>query len=242
MDHSLPRNEEDDIRLEEAVGATAVNAAEIEQNILRQVENAAGNETVNELEAKQQQLWAVRRELRAVRSTLTQMEQPPEEAENEGEDAGPKSLAHGELQLAVMRERLVGLEREAAQLERSLAQYGAAPAPQVTEENVQEVLLKNKKGKKGGKKGAGVRFELQEADLFDAAEAAAAATQGRGASLVETERDRLIRLVRLFHTYSFVLEEYGCASGSLMKHTNIPILNYSRLFPFSFITGCPNSV
>lgn len=192
--HSLPQNE-DDIRLEEAVGATGVSAADIEQTILRQVENATQNETATDLEAQQQQLWAVRRELRAVRSTLTQMEQPPEEPGEDGEDLGPKPLAQGELQLAVMRERLAGLEREAAHLERSLAQAGATPVAQIPEEAVQEVLLKSKKGNKGGKKGARVEFDLQEADLFDAAEAAAAATQGRGASLVETERDRLIRLV-----------------------------------------------
>ena len=61
-------------------------------------------------------------------------------------------------------------------------------------QNLDQLLKANKKkgGKKGGKKGRSVQFgDLQEDDLFDAA----AAAQGKGASLVETERDRLVRLV-----------------------------------------------
>lgn len=182
------------------VGATAVNAASIEQQILRQVENAApgATEGPNDLEIKQEQLWLVRREIRAVRSAVQQMEQPGSEPDNDdNNEPGPPTaapLAQGELQQAVMRERLAGLERQAANLENSLAGAGIdTAAPNITEKTVQEALLKaNKNGRKGGKKARSVHFEnLQDDDLFDAA----AAAQGRGASLVETERDRLIRLV-----------------------------------------------
>lgn len=181
------------------VGATAVNAASIEQQILRQVENAApgATEGPNDLEIKQEQLWLVRREIRAVRSAVQQMEQPGSEPDNDdNNEPGPPTaapLAQGELQQAVMRERLAGLERQAANLENSLAAAGIdTAAPNITEKTVQEALLKaNKNGRKGGKKARSVHFEnLQDDDLFDAA----AAAQGRGASLVETERDRLIRL------------------------------------------------
>jgi hypothetical protein len=194
--------ENEEIGLEE-IGATAVNAAAVEQQILRQVEKTAPGaaEGTNDLETKQEQLWAVRRELRAVRKAIQQMEQPAslQEHENDYDEAGPSTaapLAQGELQQAVMRERLAGLERQEATLESSLAAAGIdTTAPDITEAAVQEILLKaNKKkgGKKGGKKGRSVQFEdLQEDDLFDAA----AAAQGKGASLVETERDRLIRLV-----------------------------------------------
>jgi hypothetical protein len=194
--------ENEEIGLEE-VGATAVNVASIEQQILCQVETAAPGaaEGPNDLETKQEQLWAVWRELRAVRSAVQQMQQPaPEEPENDDySKAGPSTaapLAQGELQQAVMRERLAGLERQAVELENSLAAAGVdTAAPDITQEAVQEVLLKaNKKKihKKSGKQARSVQFEnLQDDDLFDAA----AAAQGRGASLIETERDRLIRLV-----------------------------------------------
>jgi hypothetical protein len=196
--------ENEEIGLEE-VGATAVNAASVEQEILRQVEKAAPGvaEGTNELETKQEQLWAVRRELRAVHSAVQQLEEPSAVSEpdnDDGYDAGPSTaapLAQGELQQAVMRERLAGLERQAADLENYLAAAGIdITAPDITQEAIQEVLLKqNKKknNKKGGKKARSVQLQnLQDDDLFAAA---AAATQGRGASLVETERDRLIRLV-----------------------------------------------
>lgn len=207
MDDEAQRNfENEEIGLEE-VGATAVNAASVEQQILRQVENVAPGAAggTNDLEVKQEQLWAVRRELRAVRSAVQKMEQPAQEelVDNVDDDgiliAAP--LAQGELQQAVMRERLAGLERQAVDLENSLAAAGVAPAPDITQEAAQEVLLKaNKKknSKKSGNKARSVQFEdLQDDDLFDAA----AAAQGRGASLVETERDRLIRLVRTVLNY-----------------------------------------
>jgi len=204
--------ENEEIGLDE-VGATAVNAASVEQQILRQVETAAPGaaEGPNDLETKQEQLWAVRRELRAVRSAVEQMEQPAsEEPDNYGNnEAGPSTaapLAQGELQQAVMRERLAGLERHAATLEGTLAAAGVnTTAPDITQEAVQEVLLKaNKKknSKKAGKKARSVQFEnLQDDDLFDAA----AAAQGRGASWVETERDRLIRLVSIAYDFNSLL-------------------------------------
>jgi DNA excision repair protein ERCC-6 len=199
MDDDAQRNfENEEIGLEE-VGATAVNAASVEEQILRQVDTTAA-EATNDLQTKQEQLWAVRREVRAVRSAVQQMEQPateqPEYSDDEAGTSTAAPLAQGELQQAVMRERLAGLEKQAANLENTLAAAGIdTTAPDITQEAVQEVLLKaNKKkiSKKEGKKARTVQFQnLQDDDLFDAA----AAAQGRGgASLVETERDRLIRL------------------------------------------------
>lgn len=182
-----------------AVGAKAVNAAAVEQEILRQVAEAAGDAAgpdPTDLEARQRQLWAVRRELRAVRAAVAALERPPEEDGDQGEDApapAPPPLAQGELQAAVMRERLAGLEAQAAELEAALRAAGVVPETHVPEEAVAQALLEARKGKKGRKK-ASRAAALEEADLFDAAEAVAAG--GRGASLVETERDRLIRLVR----------------------------------------------
>jgi hypothetical protein len=196
----------------DAVGAKAVNAAAVEQEILRQVSEATGDAAgpaPSDTEARQRQLWAVRRELRAVRTAVAAMERPPEEQDDlidQDDDFAPPvppPLAQGELQQAVMRERLAGLEAQAAELEAALRAAGVAPEEHIPEEAVQQALLEAQKGKKGRKKARKAAVEIEEADLFDAAEAVAAG--GRGASLVETERDRLIRLVRnascaiLFH-------------------------------------------
>lgn len=137
------------------------------------------------------------------------MERPPEDEAEEIDDGDgfappvPPPLAQGELQQAVMRERLAGLEAQAAELEAALRAAGVAPEEHVPEEAVQQALLEAQKGKKGRKKSKKALEEIEEADLFDAAEAVAAG--GRGASLVETERDRLIRLVRRAVQLSFSL-------------------------------------
>ena len=206
------QKDEDAMGLAE-MGATAVNAASLEQDILQRVEENQPAVPTTDLEAMQQQLWSVRRELGAVRSTVEMMERPPPPPSEQLDDgvpvtevaAPPPPLVQGELQHAVMKERLSGLEKEAAQLENSLAAAGVAPAPQIPKEAVQEVLLLRNNTKETGGGGVSgskkrrrpeaVEFDLEEADLFGAAEAAAA--RGRGASLIETERDRLIRLVCL---------------------------------------------
>jgi len=185
----------------QAIGATAVNAAAIEQQIIK--EAAHGEDTVPETaeddtDELQEQLRAVRRELRAVRAAVDRMQQP--EAEAGPRDAAPAPLAQGELQTAVMKQRLAGLVAREATLQSTLAAAGIQDVPDgPTEEALQDVLLaaqrKNSKGKGKGKPPRSAHADLQEDDLFDAAEAAAAAARGRGGgSLVETERDRLIRL------------------------------------------------
>ena len=180
------------------VGATAVNVATIEQKIIEDAQkHAAGGAEAPQPDADtlQDQLRAVRREARAVRSAAGRLH--PRAPEGAEPDEGA-SLVGGELQQAVMRQRLAGLEAEEATLRAALAAVGQEPEDDApTEAALQEVLMEEQRKKsKGRKKGQQVQFDLEEADLFDAADAAAAAAQGRGgASLVETERDRLIRLV-----------------------------------------------
>ena len=185
--------------------ATAVNAEVLEQQILRLAQGDGGQppETApNNALHLRQQLRAVRRELRAVRSTVARLHPVSGDDGQEGEDleqAGPAPLARGELQHAVMRERLAGLEAEERSLEEALVQAGCTAEAEPATEQAQAApaTLPLAGGAKAGGAGGGKQHrqeqfdDLEEADLFDAVDAA----RGQGGSLVETERDRLIRLV-----------------------------------------------
>jgi hypothetical protein len=183
-----------DQELEAGLGATAVNAAALEQHILREAQavvQPAGDQ-------QRQQLRAVRRELRAVRSALARLEAAAGAEDGEDEGDAPAPLVRGELQEAVMRQRLSGLEAEQAGLEAALRQAGAAPEAEAPAVPAAAAGADLGAAKGRGGKRQKVQFDLEEADLFDAAEAVAG--RGAGASLVETERDRLIRLVRDAHS------------------------------------------
>jgi DNA excision repair protein ERCC-6 len=176
------------------LGARGEDAAALDERIVAAVERRGGGElSGDEPEALAARLRAVRREARAVRSAV---EPPPAAAEPEdgedgeapaaaAEDAEAPALAGGELHRAVMRRRLADLEAQEAALEATLARAGGAPpARPAPPAAVACPAAKKRRVEK-------VRFELEEADLFDAAEAAAGAAPR--AALVETERDRLIR-------------------------------------------------
>lgn len=125
------------------------------------------------------------------------------------------SAAGGTLQQAVMQQRLADLQARRQQLEEGMRQLGveppAAPAPAsiaagpsrgkrlASAPGKQAAAEPAKKGGAAGskrKKGKKVQFaELEEADLFEDAGAAPGGGDA-AAGLVETERDRLIRLVR----------------------------------------------
>ena len=193
----------------EAAGATAVNAAALEQQILRHVDGvdpaAATNQNVSVLETQQQELWAIQREIRTVRATIAaQFESTPQADNNTNDNDATQqqkpnqslSLAQNDLQKALMKERLAGLEKQAVQLEELLTAAGHHPTTQFPDEAaLQQVLIDEHKKKRTATKHNRKKVQqqldtLEEADLFEAADAVA----GRSTSLVETERDRLIRL------------------------------------------------
>ena len=135
----------------------------------------------------------------------------------------PATTAGGALQRAVMQQRLAGLQARKQQLEESLAGLGivspaagdaAGPGPstQAAASGTAPPAAKQQPQRRptaaagqlpagGGGKRKGkqkVQFELDaDADVFADAEAAAGGGGGASsqAGLVETERDRLIRLV-----------------------------------------------
>lgn len=187
----------------DAIGAKAVDTANIERQIMHQTGNdaeIAETERPVGAEDMQDQLRAVRRELRTIQTALRRMNREDSQGLLSGDGSAPAPLAKGELHEAVMQQRLQGLEAREASLLSALAHAGLEPDEIVpTEEALQNVLLtaRKRRGSKAGKDGgAAVQFELEEDDLFDAASSFMVAAQGKGkGSLIETERDRLIRLV-----------------------------------------------
>jgi DNA excision repair protein ERCC-6 len=188
-----------------------------------EVAAAAAGEAEPEPAHLEQQLHAVRRELRAVRTVVDglhqqQQGQPPEEAPQEEGAGAPQqdtlaagaAAAGGALQQAVMAQRLAGLEAQQRQLEEALVRAGRPPLPppappaQGGPRGASPGPASRPQGRatgaaglppKGGKKGRKKRpaSELMEVDIFGNGED----DEGHpveGAALVETERDRLIRL------------------------------------------------
>ena len=152
-------------------------------------------------------------------------QQQQQQQQQAGEDAAgggqapppppaPAATAAGALQAAVMQQRLEGLQARKQQLEQSLRELGvepvaAAPAAGPGPSSQQQQRRQGKqqppakaaaaaggsRGKKG--RGRGAPADLAEADIFEGEEGGGGGGAEEAAGgLVETERDRLIRLVR----------------------------------------------
>jgi hypothetical protein len=197
-------------------GATAVNTADIEAQIAAQAHGVDLNAPATSPEQLERQLMAVGRELKALRGTMDAEElaadavAADEAEDNEARDPAP--LVRDSLHQAVMKERIAGLEQKQAALQEALIQAGH-PLPTVTQPPVAAVEgararsggIPKRRGKQHKTQKSDVA-PLEEEDLFEAE--AVAAT-----SLVETERDRLIRMVR--YTCYDVRAPRICNSGSL---------------------------
>ena len=206
------------------LGARAVNASSIEEEVIRKSQglDATSSKPTNDDEGNnvrdaQAELRAVRRELRAVSSEASRLrgglspstdanEQPNNEEIDHNihtvlsEQNEEGMLGGGELQQAMLQQRIAGLEAREKKLVSLLESSGAdtevgrdiPPSEQIRELFFNSVKSgkkrngKNRLAQKIGKSG-GLQSSLTDADLFDAMEAA-------GSSLVETERDRLIRI------------------------------------------------
>ena len=171
------------------------------------------------------------------------------QVQEDGQAPGPPAAAPGgALQQALMQQRLAGLHAQQQQLETALQELGvvsagaaaaggasAEPAAAAaTAGGRSRAPMRGKRqaaaplpltgpaagsDKRKGKKQ--VQFDLAEADIFEGADAAGGAAAAAAAGgLVETERDRLIRLVRgerlgvdfcsRVIPDSFVFLHYGC--------------------------------
>lgn len=148
------------------------------------------------------------------------------QAQEDGQAPGPPAAAPGgALQQALMQQRLAGLQAQQKQLEAALQELGVVSAGAVATGGASaepaaaaaaaggrsRAPMRGKRqaaaplptagpaagsDKRKGKKQ--VQFDLAEADIFEGADEAggAAAAAAAAGGLVETERDRLIRLVR----------------------------------------------
>ncbi|KAK9815514.1 hypothetical protein WJX72_004939 [[Myrmecia] bisecta] len=208
----------------DSLGVTAVSTVQVEKNLLAKAEKAAAGKrgakakqsADTRQERLQQQLAAVGKELRAVYASLDDLQEPePDqdqaehaEADSEGLRLTSASLAAADtsrqLQRATVAQRLEDLEAQQERLQvaldaelRAAAAEAGGEAPQEpaapsdnSAEASQDQPAAASKAKRNAKKAQQGSVLLEEDDTLDAELKAAANTGG----LVETERDRLIRL------------------------------------------------
>lgn len=158
------------------------DASAIEQTVYDTMvaKDAEGN-----TEAIHDRIVGLEREIWAVKSSLQRVD--GEEQEETG------LLVQDPLQQALMEERLKSLEDEYKNLnsvsKQSWVMSNGAPAAGISSKDLQS--QQEPQGKSGWKRPR-TQSTLVEADLFDEARPKRG---GKGGSLIETERDRLIRLV-----------------------------------------------
>ena len=195
------------------VGARAVNAASIERHVIQQANGSVFREHIGsendpaDLEEIQHQLRAVRREIRAVSLETSRLKEIWD-GKNAGEGLEGEILG-GSLQQAMLEQRLAGLESRQEDLVAALQSVGGTLKegieghPQCSKKSQKMperkiVDLVTNKGpqtstsKRNYRKDEDGDAALVDADLFE--EITAGDGASGGPSLVETERDRLIRI------------------------------------------------
>lgn len=219
-------------------GATAVNAADIEQQIAAATQLPGFDGSTATLQELEQQLLAVAREVKAVKRTLdtpTAADIPHHEHTTEADNLAqnPPSLIRDAVHEAMLKERLAGLEERRSALEQQLVAAGGSvpkepttviipkrnsvqqqPGPQQQRQQQQRQQQQPGNNKKGAtttaqqtrKRQRNEHAVLQEEDLFAGEDVGSTA-------LVETERDRLIRMVG----HLFIL--LCCILKSIFKHS-----------------------
>ena len=168
--------------------ATAVDASLVESALLDQVcrgerrpcmsshpRTQARQQTLHDADDPQQTYLALLREVATLQDAL----QPALHTDKDP-DTPPPQPAGGDVQQAVLQQRLQDLQRQQAAME------AATPALVAIAKQVEQRKRQREKQDKGKQKKRGQRGD--DDDMF------AGAT--RGAALLETERDNLIRLVR----------------------------------------------
>jgi len=171
----------------QGLGAVAsVQASSIEQKIYQNISKESGCNDEDALVDQQERLKGLEREIWALQSALQG------EKDGQDDDAGQEGgavtttmkMMDDPLQQAVMKERLVSLEGEYREL---------------LDSGKNEIRAST--GARAGKRDRERSGKLIEADLFDDARPKKG---GKGGSLIETERDRLIRLVRGIYDVGFL--------------------------------------
>lgn len=159
----------------QGLGAVAsVQASSIEEKIYQNIAKESGFKRDDDLVDQRERLKGLEREIWALQSALhCENDGEADDASQGGENA--MKMMDDPLQQAVMKERLASLEGEYNELLNSVKNEVRAST-----------------GARAGKRERERSGKLMEADLFDDARPKKG---GKGGSLIETERDRLIRLV-----------------------------------------------
>ncbi|WPT17739.1 DNA excision repair protein CSB [Picochlorum sp. SENEW3] len=161
----------------QGLGAVAsVQASSIEEKIYQNIAKDSGfKENDEDVVDQSERLKGLEREIWALKSALQcENDGDADDASQGGENANTMKMMDDPLQQAVMKERLASLEGEYTELLNSVNNEIRATT-----------------GARAGKRERERSGKLMEADLFDDARPKRG---GKGGSLIETERDRLIRL------------------------------------------------
>lgn len=169
----------------QGLGAVAsVQASSIEQKIYQNIAKDSGfkDEDDEDVVDQSERLKGLEREIWALKSALQcENDGEADDASQGAENANTMKMMDDPLQQAVMKERLASLEGEYTELLNSVNNEIRATT-----------------GARAGKRERERSGKLIEADLFDDARPKKG---GKGGSLIETERDRLIRLVCVIYFF-----------------------------------------